>query len=53
MARTILYTRKSSNNYSEMENVNDSPSMNQEKINNIVLYKLNKIINILEGHLGK
>tara|TARA_R100000781_G_C4051252_1_gene117662 strand:- start:177 stop:338 length:162 start_codon:yes stop_codon:yes gene_type:complete len=53
MAKIILYSKKKSNSYTQMENINEVQDRNQARINNIIIHKLDKITQILEGFIGK
>ena len=40
--KTVLYRKKSNNSYNDMENINE------KRTNNVIIYKLDKILKTLE-----
>lgn len=45
--KTVLYRKKSNNSYNDMENINE------KRTNNVIIYKLDKILKTLEYLLNK
>ena len=45
--KTVLYRKKSNNSYNDMENINE------KRTNNVIIYKLDKVLKTLEYLLNK